>query len=76
MRVGKLQEEQETPERKVLRRRSERAEEGEEARLLKRKYRLAESWQDVGSLAIHGGCVAQEALFPRRLCSPAPFFFF
>ena len=70
MRVGKLQEEQETPERKVLRRRRERAEEGEEARLLKRKYRLAESWQDVGSLAIHGGCVAQEALFP---CS---FFFF
>ena len=63
MRVGKLQEEQETPERKVLRRRSERAEEGEEARLLKRKYRLAESWQDVGSLAIRGG-VAQEALFP------------
>lgn len=61
MRVGKLQEEQETPERKVLRR-SERAEEGEEARLLKRKYHLAESWQDVGSLAIRGG-VAQEALF-------------
>ena len=44
-------------------RRSGRAEEGEEARLLKRKYHLAESWQDVGSLAIRGG-VAEGALFP------------
>lgn len=40
---------------------------GEEARLLKRKYHLAESWQDVGSLAIRGGVA-------RGLRSPAPFF--
>lgn len=69
IRVGKLQEEQETPERKVFSRRSERADKGEEARLLKRKYHLAESWQDVGSLAIRGGVA-------RGLRSPAPFFFF